>query len=203
VIIPWATCIALSLLAGRTIVVARYLLFCHVFFVGVCAWALECAAWRRVAMAAGLLVAIGFGITVQDYLRSACGAIPPVEQAAHYVKRDLEDEDAVLCARPALLNAFLYYAKRSDLHPRRTWCLSTKASRGHAVHVAAIANDNLLPCAISDLHTLNRRIWVILEPGDRLPAPARMGASREETFGGSGPPCGVIRYEPLQKEPTH
>jgi hypothetical protein len=111
---PWVLGLVVSLMAGRPIVLERYMLFAQVFLL--CAWAVAVARLEprplRIAGAAGLVILLGAGLvsTVRDFPAEP----PAMANAARFLKRQVGPDDLVVVESPRALNKLRYYARQVD-----------------------------------------------------------------------------------------
>ncbi len=159
-ILPCLESAAVSLWSGRPILLDRYLLFAHVFYLA----GLACLAACLSAVLRRLLLILSFGSLILGHV---LWERPPLENRAQELTRALEvlcreydDADILLVSEPTCA-VHLWYrlAQRPVEIPVRV--IGHQLSQGgHQVHAAAVRSAEwIAPTQLADLQY--RRIWVV------------------------------------------
>ena len=164
--VPWLGALALSLLAGRPLLLERYLFFSQLALLvalgGV--WSGMARPWAKRAFATALGALLTVGLAVEVGGRPATEA--SAQDAARFLARSVSPRDLVLASAPRDLMVLRYYLDRDGPHRLQLRCPASK-SEGHLSQVAAIDRDEI----VADDQVwadASRRVWrVRLHPPRR------------------------------------
>ncbi len=147
VLTPWLGAVALAVFGGRTVLLDRYLIFAHLFFLAALALALVDLPPLAGRACMGTLVLLG-GLLGLTQGREAEGRSEPRGNLESLVRRLGESGTArrpVLVGGAGEANQILYHASRIGLAPRLQVVERGGPARGHRVYAASIPQEGWSP----------------------------------------------------------
>jgi hypothetical protein len=143
---PWVLGLAVSAVSGRPLILERYMVFGQAFLV--CAWVVAIVAIDRAAVraaaAAGLVVALGWGLLATE--RGYPAEPPALAAAARFLKRTGRG-DLVVVDSPRVLNKLRYYAGQVDARDLDIRCAlpESKPLTRYVSHEVSLAPGEVVP----------------------------------------------------------
>jgi hypothetical protein len=203
-LLPWVLGLGLSLLAGRPIVLDRYMAFGQFFLV--CAWGV---AWARVPFAFARTVAavvlVGLSAAgLADTWNSRYPERPPAFwYAARYLKRQTAPGDLVLVRSPRPLNKLRVYGQIHDASRLDVRYYAASAERhDHFSHWPSLDEGDILT---SDpfLDLTPRTIWRVEDyrTAPEAPPPGWTMTHARMLEGGDAPKVLIAGYAPTGSAP--
>jgi mannosyltransferase len=201
---PWVLGLALSEVAGRPLVLERYMLFAQPFLF--CAWAVAIASVARpiTRMAVGTALVLALVPGLVSIVATYPADPPALSAAARFLKRQAGAGDLVVVESPRALNKLRYYARQAGGERLDIRCALPERVplSPHVSHVVSLAEGDSVP-AEAVFASGPATIWLGHEStAPPAPAPAGWSITYARIFeGGEETRFALARYQRADNAP--
>jgi hypothetical protein len=205
ILAPWVGGVGIAFLGEKTILLERYLIFSHLFYLVALAviftggWPGPVRAWLLIAFLAGSVLGLVRGF--DDDLKH--GARGPAEALVRKIAR-VGSGRRIIVGQPDLANLILYHAARSGISLRVRVLGDGPVSGGHLPYSASVPEGGWLPAAeVRDLGPAP--ITAVIDESDSAklqPLSGRRASSAEIIDQPSGLRWHLIHYDEVGRGPA-